>query len=42
MDGSFELLSPRPAVAKSLRLLGVDRLLTVRARNGTGDQPTIP
>lgn len=38
--GTLELLRPQRVVAKSLHLLGVDRLLTVRA--GTGDQPTIP
>jgi anti-sigma B factor antagonist len=40
--GTLELLRPQPAVAKSLRLLGVDQILTVRDKTGTGDQPMIP
>ena len=40
--GALELLRPQGAVAKSLRLLGVDQVLTIRAKAGTGDQPTIP
>lgn len=40
--GTLELLRPQRTVAKSLRLLGVDQILTVRAKTGTGDQPTVP
>jgi anti-anti-sigma factor len=40
--GTLELLRPQRAVAKSLRLLGVDRILTVRDKTDTSDQPTIP
>jgi anti-sigma B factor antagonist len=40
--GGLELLRPHGAVAKSLRLLGVDQLLTIRDEAGTGGQPTIP
>lgn len=39
--GSLELLRPHGAVAKSLRLLGVSRLLTVRDEVGPSDQPTV-
>ena len=39
--GTLELLRPQRTVAKSLRLLGVDRILTVRDKTGTSDQPTI-
>jgi anti-anti-sigma factor len=40
--GTLELLRPQPTVAKSLRLLGVDRILTVRDKTGTSEQPAIP
>jgi anti-sigma B factor antagonist len=39
--GTLELLRPHGAVARSLSLLGVDRLLTIR-KTGTGERPTIP
>jgi anti-anti-sigma factor len=40
--GTLELLRPQRAIAKSLRLLGVDQILTVRDKTGTDAQPTIP
>jgi anti-anti-sigma factor len=40
--GTLEIRGPQPAVARTLSLLGVDQLLDIRARAGTGDQPTIP
>jgi stage II sporulation protein AA (anti-sigma F factor antagonist) len=40
--GTLELLRPKGAVARSLRLLGVGQLLTIRTEAGTGDQPMNP
>ena len=37
--GSLELLRPQPTVAKSLRLLGVDRLLTARGHRRPAHDP---
>lgn len=39
--GTLELLRPQSAVAKSLRLLGVDQVIPVRTKTSTGDQPAI-
>ena len=40
--GSLELLHPQRVVTETLGLLGVDRLLTIRTKTGTGDLPAIP
>jgi anti-sigma B factor antagonist len=41
--GSLELvLRPQSVIARALRLLGADQVLTIRTTAGTGDQPVIP
>ncbi len=40
--GAVELLDPQPAVAQAIGLLGIDQLLAVRAKGGSGDHPVIP
>jgi anti-anti-sigma factor len=40
--GTLELLSPQPAVARTLSLLGVDQVIAIRGKAATGDQPVIP
>jgi anti-sigma B factor antagonist len=40
--GTLELLSPQPAVARTLSLLGVDQVIAIRPKAVTGDQPVTP
>jgi anti-anti-sigma factor len=40
--GTVGLLSPQPAVAHVISLLGVDRVLAVPTRPDPEDQPTVP
>ena len=39
--GTLELAYPHPNVARSLHLLGVEQILTVRTKAPSGPQPTI-
>jgi anti-anti-sigma factor len=39
---TLELLNPQPAIAQTIRLLGVDQVLAIRIKTGPGEQPTRP